>query len=567
VLSIVFVVVALGIANTILMSVLERTREFGVMMALGTQRGDIARVVLYEALLLALVGIVLGLAVGGGVVAYLGHRGINHSQYSQAMQTMPGLTGMVYPTISAMQLVWLSLLVLGTTVAASIYPAFKATRLTPIGAIRGARQIVAGKWRILRQTVAAIPVRAIFARIALQGLARNPRRAVLTLGALGAGLAAFLFLSALAEGLYLQMRTNATDLLTGHLQVEVKGFRDDLDPKLTLAGTDALLARLRRALPAATMTPRMQTQAMVSSTTQSEPVVVYGVDPMSETTVTRLDRQLSEGSYLRPNSKREIVIGTKLAERLRVRLGEKIVMMTPSADGSLGSAALRVAGIYVTGNDRLDRSMTFVSLATARELLGVPQEASTIVLHLPNIENVDQAAAILVNELTAPGQQIVTWKTLLPEVVQMLDLLRIMLRIILIVVFGVVALGVANTLLMAVLERTREFGLQLALGTRPIQIVRTVLYESLLLGILGLGLGAIVGGLIVAYYHAFGFDLSDYAAGIASVPGMSTVVYPTLVFGNVWLPVVALFISSIMAALYPAWRAARLDPVQALKHV
>jgi ABC-type antimicrobial peptide transport system permease subunit len=172
-----------------------------------------------------------------------------------------------------------------------------------------------------------------------------------------------------------------------------------------------------------------------------------------------------------------------------------------------------------------------------------------------------------VGTLTASGQEVVTWKVLLPEAVQMLELIRVNLYIILLVVFVVVALGVANTLLMAVLERTREFGLQLALGTRPGQIVRTVLYESFVLGALGLAAGFATGALIVGYYHTYGFDLTAYAAAAKAIPGMTGVVYLTIVLGDVWLPMAALFLTGLAAALYPAWRAARLDAIQALRHV
>jgi ABC-type lipoprotein release transport system permease subunit len=194
-------------------------------------------------------------------------------------------------------------------------------------------------------------------------------------------------------------------------------------------------------------------------------------------------------------------------------------------------------------------------------------EAATIVVRLKDIEVLDAAAASLAGTLTASDQQVVTWKVLLPEVVQMLELIRVNLYVILIVVFVVVALGVANTLLMAVLERTREFGLQLALGTRPEQIVRTVLYESLALGVLGLAAGFAIGSLIVGYYHTYGFDLTAYAAAAKAIPGMTGVVYLTLVAGDVWLPTTALFLTSLAAALYPAWRAARRQPVEALRHV
>lgn len=567
ILFVVFVVVTLGIANTILMGVLERIREFGVMMALGTAPGQIARVVLYEAVLLGLAGIVAGNALGLGIVAWFGRRGIDLGQYAQAVQMMPGLTGIVYPSARADHLLLLSVLLLATTVAASLYPAWKAAGFTPVEAIRGARAVLGRRLRRLPRIAPPFPVRAVFARIALRGLARNPRRVALTLGALGAGLAAYLFLGALSQGFFLQMRDNATSLVAGHLQIDVKGFRDELDAKLVLADSAGLLARVRASPFVAAATPRLQAMAMLSSPTQSEPVMLYGVDPEAERTVTLLHRQVREGNYLSPDSSREIIIGRKLAERLGVRLGEKIVVLAPAADGTLGSAALRVAGIFETDNDVLDRNVALTSLAAARELLGVPREAATLVVRLKDIETLEAAAASLAGALTAGGQEVVTWKILVPEAVQMLELIRVNLYIILLVVFAVVALGVANTLLMAVLERTREFGLQLALGTRPGLIVRTVLYESLVLGVLGLGAGIALGSLIVGYYHANGLDLTAYSAAAKAIPGMTGVVYPTIVPGNVWPPVAALFLTSLIAALYPAWRAARLDAIRALRHV
>jgi ABC-type lipoprotein release transport system permease subunit len=496
---------------------------------------------------------------------------------------MPGLTGIVYPHIGGDQLLMLSALVLATTVVASVYPAWKAATLMPVAAIRGTRPALCGVRLRLRLPLAA---RAVFARIAARAIARNPRRAVLTLGALAAGLAAYLFLSALSTGFFLQMRDNATDLVTGHVQIEVKGFRDEYDAKLTLTRTDELLARVRTQPQVAAAAPRLQTMTMVASPTQTEPVMLYGVDPEAERSVTRLHEKIREGKYLSsnrppphpspvkgegesesvsPTSGREIVVGRKLAERLGVRLGEKIVLMAPAADGTLGSAALRIAGIFETDNELLDRGVALTHLAAARELLSVPREAATLALRLTDIEAAETVATSISTTLTAPDQQVVSWKMLLPEVVQMLELIRVNLVVILIVVFMVVALGVTNTLLMAVLERTREFGLQLALGTRPDLVVRTVLYEALVLGVLGLAAGFALGALIVGYYHTFGFDLAAYAAATRNIPGMTSVVYPTLVLANVWLPALALLATSLAAAFYPAWRAARLDPAVALR--
>lgn len=566
VLFVVFTIVTLGIANTVLMAVMERSHEFGVMLALGTSPTNVARVVLYEALILGLGGVVVGALLGSAIVLYYGHRGIDLGDFSNALQMVPGLTGVVYPSLHIGHLLILAVGILATTVAASVYPAWKAAGLSPVAAIRGARQANVLKLLPIRLPTGAFP-RAVFFHIAVRGIARNPRRALLTLMALGAGLAAYLFLSGLAAGFYFQMRDNSANLLTAHVQIETKNFRDEYDAKSTLVQTDTLLDRVRTDPLVAAAAPRLQTQAMVSSPVKSEPATLYGVDPAAERNVTQLHEKLREGNYLTGGRAREVVVGAKLAERLKVRLGEKIVVMAPAADGSLGSAALRIVGIFDTGNDLLDQTVMISNIAAIRDMLVVPTEALTIAIKLHDIETADTASAAFGSKLTAANQQAVTWKQLVPEVVQLLDLIRIELRIILSVVFAIVALGVANTLLMAVLERTKEFGMQLSLGTRPAQIVRTVLYESLVLGIFGLAVGLILGALIVGYFHAFGFDLSAYAAATRSIPGLTSVVYPTIGFANVWLPILALLVTSMLAALYPAWRAARLNPVEALRRV
>lgn len=567
VLFVVFIVVTVGVANTILMGVMERVREFGVMMALGTDAVQVARLVMYEAALLGLTGVALGGVLGLSVVGYYGANGMNLAAYGSAMQMMPGLTDIVYPHIGVAKFSLLSASVFATTILASLYPAWKAARLTPVEAIRGIARAVRVSMRRVRKLPLRLPARAVFAHIALRTLSRNPRRAMLTLAALGAGLAGYLFLDALTQGFYLQMRDNATDWLTGHAQIETQGFRDDFDAKLTLANSDELLARVRTNAGVLAAAPRLQAPTMMSSATQTEPVMLYGVDPDAERRVTRLHQAVNEGRYLSSGNVREVLIGRRLAERLGVRVGEKIVAMAPAADGSLGSVALRIAGLFESGNDVLDRNTALTSLAAARELLAVERDVATIAMRFAHSETLDATLAELKPLRTAPNQQVVGWQTLLPQAVQMLDLLRANLYVILAVVFAVVALGVANTMLMSVLERTREFGLQLALGTQPAQVVRTVLYESLLLALLGLALGVAIGAAIVAYYDRVGFDLTAYSAAMKSVPGLTGVIHPKIAVSAIWLPILALLATSLVAALYPAWRAVRLDAIKALRHV
>jgi ABC-type antimicrobial peptide transport system permease subunit len=134
------------------------------------------------------------------------------------------------------------------------------------------------------------------------------------------------------------------------------------------------------------------------------------------------------------------------------------------------------------------------------------------------------------------------------------------------VVFVVVAIGVMNTMVMSVMERTRELGVMLALGTRGSQLVLTILFEALFLALLGMVAGTMLGGLLVAWLNRSGIDLSAIAGSFETIPGITDKVYPVLILDHVWLPSLLLFACSVLVALYPARRAARLDPVEAIRH-
>lgn len=563
-LLVLFVVVAVGVTNTILMSVMERYREFGVMMALGTRANQITMVVFVEACLLGLFGLVLGAVVGLALTAYFGSVGINLGQYGKAMETMQGLTGIVYPAMRLDRLLVLAAIVFSTAIVAALYPAWKASRLNPVEAIRGSlRRGPAASGKRIRWPSVPLP---IFARIALRGIARNPRRAMLTTSATAFGLAAFVFLLSFVQGYLSQLVENSTGYITGDLQVQHDRFRDDMAPEFSLPPRSDLLDLVRSQSGVAAAAPRVQTQVLISSPVKSQIVALVGIDPDVESRVTFIDRTIKEGRWLASGSDREVTIGRKLATTLGIRLGEKLVVMTQALDGSLASGAYRVAGIYETESPSFDGAFAFVTLRGAQSLLGLGKRISTVAVRLQDREQVAQTAAKLTARIGTPSISAQPWQKLLPEVAQMIDYVQMNLRLIVGIVFGVVAIGVMNTLLMSVMERIREFGILMALGTRPGEIVRMVLYEAMVLTVIGLLIGYMVGAAIVGYFASAGIDLSRYAVGVTTIPGLTGVIYPELAVQSVIYPALTLFVLSLLAALYPAWKAAQLEPVKAIRH-
>ncbi len=561
VLTIFFIVVAAGVANPVLMGVLERTREFGIMLAVGTSQARLLRLVLYEAVLLGLFGLVLGNGLGIGVTAFFQHQGIDFSAFEAGLRTMPGLSDVVYPVVRLDRSIMISAVLFVTACLVAVYPAAKAARLDPVAAIRG----FAGRHGFGRRGRATRVHLPVFVQVAARNILRNPRRTAITVGGTAFAIVAFVFLFGYYDGFGDQIIDNSTRYLTGHIQIERAGFRQDLAPELALDGADDLLTQLAGEPNVEAAAPRAQAQALASSTTKSEGILLIGINPVAERKVTFIDRAMTEGDMLRPGADRDIVVGRKLAAKLDVRLGDKIVVMAQAANGELGTSAYRISGIFATESASFDGSMAFITLPSAQSLLALGTKISTINIRLADRSTMDRTAESLRRRIGG-SLTLVTWPELLPQIDEMIRVIGVMRAIVLAIVFAVTVLAVMNTVFMAVTERTREFGVMTALGTPPGAIVRLVVYETAALMALASLIGYGVGALLVQYYARKGLDLSRFFEGYASIPGLTGISYLKLVVANIVGPGIILFLATILASLYPAGRAARLDSAKAIRH-
>ncbi|TAK48833.1 MAG: ABC transporter permease [Betaproteobacteria bacterium] len=556
------VVVAAAVANPVLMAVLERTREFGIMLAVGTSRGRLLRLVLQEAVLLGLAGLAAGNALGLGLTAYFGRAGIDLGAFEAGLRTMPGLSDFIYPVVRADRSLILSAIVLATACIAALYPAVNAARLEPVEAIRGRARARASAGH----GAAASTRWPVFVLIAARNILRNRRRTAIMVGGAAFSVLAFVFVFGFFDGFFDGMVENSTRYLTGHVQLERAGFRKDLAPELALDKPAELLTRLRSVPNVAAAAPRVQAQALASSATKSEGIVLIGIDPLPERSVTFIHRTIVQGKALDPGADREIVIGRKLAERLRVRLGEKVVVMAQAADGELGTAAYRVSGIFATESSTFDSAIAYVTLPAAQSLLALGARVSTVNIRLGDRAALERTMEDLRRLAAAPGLVLAPWQELLPQLDEMVRFNRVVSDIILAVFLLVVATAIMNTVFMAVAERTREFGVLMALGTPPGAIRRMVVYETIVLMTLASLLGYGIGIALVEYFGRQGIDLSGFFQGYAAIPGLTGIVYPKVLVATTIPPGVALLIASVLVSLYPAAKAARLDPVAAIRH-
>ena len=244
-----------------------------------------------------------------------------------------------------------------------------------------------------------------------------------------------------------------------------------------------------------------------------------------------------------------------------------MVVMAQAADGQLGTAAYRVSGVFATESASFDGAFAFVTLPAAQSLLGLGSRVSTVNIRLEDRARLDSTVELLRARFQAPGLVFVPWQELLPQLEEMMKFSRVSINILLVLLLLVVAAAIMNTVFMAVAERTREFGVMMALGTSPAAIRRMVVYETIVLLVLALLGGYGLGIALIRYLGTAGMDLSGFFRDYSTIPGITGIIYPKFFAATVVPPGIALLIAGVLVSLFPASRAARLDPASAMRHV
>ncbi|MBI4248184.1 MAG: ABC transporter permease, partial [Elusimicrobia bacterium] len=310
---------------------------------------------------------------------------------------------------------------------------------------------------------------------------------------------------------------------------------------------------------------RIQVTGMISSEKESSGVFICGVEPERDLRITTMHSYLSAGRYVSDGA-REIFIGDDLAEQLHAGLGSEVVLLATASDGSLGAEKLRVTGLFHSGSESFDAYIVYVPLSVLQGMLVVEGQANNVVLRLKDPLRLEETRAALVEALGKEPVKAVTWEEIDHELVAVRDYQNKVLGIVLLIVFLIVAMGILNTLLMSMFERIREFGLLKAIGARPARIVRLILLESCILGALGSLLGLSGGIALIVYYRRAGLALPIGEAVRYFMP-FPAVLYMRFNWPTHLEALAAVFVSCVLAALPPAFRAARLKAADALRHI
>jgi len=411
---------------------------------------------------------------------------------------------------------------------------------------------------------------AVLFKIAWRNLWRHPRRTVLTAFAFAAGVFLLIVSLGLGDGMHEKLIETGVQLGSGHVVIESREARLSATSNATLSAENASAAervlhsaRLSRYI--AGIAPRLIVSGLLSSANNSSGVTVIGVEPMREESVSLLPARLTDGSFLdREGKTAPLVVGRALADKLRLDIGSKVVLMTQAGE-EIDSLLLRVRGIFSTGMQEADAHLVAMQLDDLQALLDKPGALSQTAVFLHSAEDAQKVRDLIANALRQPSVSVLTWREAMPELHQFILIDDAGNYLFNGIVLIMVTLGVLNTILMAVLERHREFGLLLALGMKPLRIAYMVLLESLLLTALGTAVGLGLGFWAHRYFAVNGLDLAAMMDTTFSVAGVAvdTVVHSYLYPHRI--PGTLLFVAALgfAAALYPAIKAARTDPTEA----
>jgi ABC-type lipoprotein release transport system permease subunit len=402
-------------------------------------------------------------------------------------------------------------------------------------------------------------------RLAWRNLWRHPRRTWLTTGAMVFSNIILVFMVSLQFGMYEMMINNTLAVFTGHLQVQAPGYKDERRMRQSIPNAAALGISLRERLGLDSVAVRATAFTLASSEARSFGIQVIGVQPDSEARVSTLPGLLTEGYYLSDANSEEVVVGSVLARNLRVSIGDEVTLLGSGRDGSFAAAVVNVVGIVDSGMPELDRNIAQIPLGTFQDAFSMGDDAHEIVIKTADLSLVAGVKQQVEEVLPARADLVVhDWDALEPGLKQAIQADLASAWFMYAVLIILVAFSVLNTVLMSVLERTREFGIVMALGLTPGRLGRLVVLETALMGGMGLVLGVLLGGGLVVWLGIDGFSYPGMDE-MAERFNMPSRIYPHLQLTPLLLGPLIVFISTLIAAIWPAMRLNWLQPVQAMR--
>ncbi len=396
-------------------------------------------------------------------------------------------------------------------------------------------------------------------KMAYRNLNRNRRRSILSALAVSFGLALLLFMAAMVQGEMQGAMQSSIALQTGNLQVRAASYveeKSSLKWEDLVANPEQVAAQIKSVPHVTIATPRLFASGIINTSNEAIGVQLFGIDPASPAN-DPIRKGMIEGTFISADDQNGILIGQTLAQRLGIKLGDQIDLSANTASGNVNEQNFSVRGIFSTNTPAYDQNTIMMPLAKAHTFTGTQNHASTIFIMLDDRELSNPVA----QALSSSSYQVLTWQKMNDLVLQTEQLANSYMVLIYLIVLAITATVVVNTLVMAVYERTREIGIMAAIGMKGGRIMSLFLTEASLLAIAGIAGGLVLGWLICAYFARYGWYIGSIGTNFQFLLGNR--IYAMLTWNDtINLTITALAIT-LLASLYPAVLAARLEPIEA----
>jgi ABC-type lipoprotein release transport system permease subunit len=400
-------------------------------------------------------------------------------------------------------------------------------------------------------------------KLAWRNIFRNKRRTIIAGTAIGIGLAALIFTDAMIEGMKKSMIESATDAYLGEGQIHAQGFRLTQDVGLTIHRPEEVMAELGKDAAVRAFAPRAESFGMITSPANVSSIMLVGVDPAKERLLSRVDDNIRRGTFFEGSQERDIVIGSDLADLLEVGIGDRVVITVSQAGtGDLSQDMFRVSGIYRFGIKDMDEGLAFVRLARAQKMLGIGRGIHEIALQFRSYGFASENNNPFWEKYSTDGNEAVSWTVLLPQLEGVVRMVWVSLAFMAVILFGIVAFGIINTLFMSLYERMFEFGVLRAVGTRASGLRRLIVFEAGALAVLSIAMGSALGFVLTFAMSKIGIDYRGIEfAGTT----FANLLYPMLRLRQFVVYPAAVFLFTILMGLYPAAVAGRMRVADALR--
>lgn len=399
--------------------------------------------------------------------------------------------------------------------------------------------------------------------MAWRNIWRNKMRSTIIILSIAIGLFAGIAVLALYKGMMKSRVRNVIYAEVGHLQVHNNRFTKDYEPRYVVSNGVKVLKTVRNMTEVKLAAPRSITMGMLATPTGSAGVQINGVIPDLEYPISQLRKKIINGKPFDPAKENEIMVGQRLAKKMKLKPRSKLVLTFTDTSGNMVSSAFRVVAVYKSDNAPLDEKNVYVNIKELNVLLGIPNSFQEVVILLRNDADVNKIQQELQQQF--PAYQIESWREISPETDLMVKTVDQYSYIIMFIIMFALAFGIINTMLMAILERTREIGVMMALGTNRIKIFLLIFLETTFLTLVGTPVGIFIGWGTIAYFNKCGLDLSGMGQEMMNSFGFGTMIYPEFPTDKLTGVLLIVIGTALISCLFPAVKALKLQPAEALR--